>query len=200
MPANTASTAFLAAPFWMPASLATWSTRPVSFMLLASRRSWRESTRLRACHPIPFGTVCQGKTHEGPPLRFPYQLAVSAVQTEYRPVPGLERPSLARTGTLRSCIAGPVLTSGTACLRPISRPSFGASSTSTWTPSMRPSSSATIQACVACRWRLEAHRGQAAGAAADVHHAVTVCEAAKLHQQRCQPPAPLSHHLFIGVG
>jgi len=102
---------------------------------------------------------------------------------------------------LRSCIAGPVLTSGTACLRPISRPSFGASSTSTWTPSMRPSSSATIQACVACRWRLEAHRGQAAGAAADVHHAVTVCEAAKLHQQRCQPPAPLSHHHpFIGVG
>src|SRR4051812_26067251 len=111
-----------------------------------------------------------------------------------------ERQSPARVGTLRSCIAGPVLTSGTACLRPISRPSFGASSTSTWTPSMRSSNSATIQACVACRWRLEAHRGQAAGAAADVHHAVTVCEAAKLHQQRCQPPAPLSHHLFIGVG
>ena len=52
----------------------------------------------------------QGKTHEGPPLRFPYQLAVSAVQTEYRPVPGLERPSLTRTGTLHSCIAEPVLT------------------------------------------------------------------------------------------
>src|SRR5206468_441117 len=43
---------------------------------------------------------------EGPPLRFPYQLAVSAVQTEYRPVPGLERPALAQTGTLHSCIAG----------------------------------------------------------------------------------------------
>src|SRR6059058_979104 len=115
-------------------------------MLLASRRLAAREHETACMSSDSFRDRLPGQD-EGPPLRFPYQLAVSAVQTEYRPVPGLERPALAQTGTLHSCIAGPVLTSEAACLRPISPLSFGASSTSTLTLSMRPSNSGTIRAC-----------------------------------------------------
>src|SRR5918911_4398288 len=60
-------------------------------MLIASRRSWRESMRLSGCHPIPSETIGQNETHRGPPLWLPYRLTGSTAPSGYRPVQGLER-------------------------------------------------------------------------------------------------------------